>query len=721
MRKLCCALGLHVGLLIAAGLGFVGLGFAVPAVAQMGTASADGLTAQVDAAHGSYSLVAADGVAGLHDAQIAVKVGDAWLQTSSYPAPSIAQSNFQGELGSGRAWTVTYRGDRAKPTLVYRLRVYADRPFADVAVTLHNTTGRTLEVERFRPVEVAGPRGIDLNGMEAEDRVLSDSFSEDRPGMRIRDFDDPVDGMHRGVASQLIYNRDSGESLFLGALTSNKMLTVLRLHVTGEGEATQLARYEVDDEGTTELTRQYSLKGAPQDELVTLKLAVKPGASLSSERLLIGLSGDYHNQLETYGAVIRKLHHARPSPPPPMGWWSWTAYYAKLTQKDALADADWLAHNLRSDGYTYFHIDEGYSVARGDYLTPRQATFPGGMAKVYAQVRKLGLTPAIWTAPFEVSDKAWIFQHHKDWLLHDYAGGLIQLTGAGMPYGHQKVYVLDVTNPGAQAYLRKTYSTMARQWGIKDIKLDFMEDSCVEGKYYRAGTTALQAQRIGLRIIRSAVGNGVLLDKDGSVMLNPVGLVDLGRISQDTSHRFEGTRNAATGIAARYYMDHNFFLTDPDAFMVTRGAGDHALTLDEARASIALAAVAGGMFEIGDQLRVLATEPERLALVKNPDLLAMAKLGKPSIPLDLMNYRPQDKQPSVFLLKENAHESILTVFNWTDGPRTHEIDPATVGLKMGSNYTVTNVWNGRDVTPCPECDIELTLAPHSVAMLKIVE
>lgn len=716
MRELCCVRRLPAVLMIA------GLALMIPAeTAQAGTEPASALQANVNAAHGSYSLVSADGLAGLHAALIEVKLDHAWLKVGSYPKPSISQSKFQGELGSGRAWTVTYRGGKNKPTLIYRLRVYAHHPFADVVVTLRNTTARTLEVEKFRPVEIAGEQGIELGGPREADRVLSDSFSEDRPEMRIRDFNDPAGRMHRGVGSQLIYNRDSGESLFLGALTSNELLTVLRLHVTGQGAATRLARYEVDDEGMTELTSQYSLKGAPPNELVALKLAVKPGASLSSERLLIGLSKDYHNQLETYGAVIRKLHHARTSPPPPMGWWSWTAYYAALTEKDALADANWLARHLKPDGYTYFHIDEGYSVARGDYLTPRLSQFPDGMEKVYAKVRALGLTPAIWTAPFEVSDGAWVYQHHKDWLLHDYAGKPIQLTGSSMPYGQQKVYVLDVTNPGAQAYLRKTYSTMAKQWGIRDIKLDFMEDSCVEGKYYRAGTTALEAQRIGLGIIRSAVGEGVLLDKDGSVMLNPVGLVDLGRISQDTSHRFEGTKAAATGIAARYYMDHNFFLTDPDAFVVTRGEGDHALTLDEARASIALAAVAGGMFEIGDRLRVLGKEPERLALVKNPDLLAMVRLSRPSVPLDLMSYRPQDEQPSIFLLKENPHERILTVFNWTDGTRTHDIAPARIGLKRDVGYKVTSAWGGRDETPCKGCDIQLKLAPRSVAMLKIVE
>jgi alpha-galactosidase len=52
-------------------------------------------------------------------------------------------------------------------------------------------------------------------------------------------------------------------------------------------------------------------------------------------------------------------------------------------------------------------------------------------------------------------------------------------------------------------------------------------------------------------------------------MLNPVGIVDAGRISQDTGHTFEASRDAASGIAARYYMNRNFFIADPDAFTVS--------------------------------------------------------------------------------------------------------------------------------------------------------
>src|SRR6185437_14650494 len=219
------------------------------------------------------------------------------------------------------------------------------------------------------------------------------------------------------------------------------------------------------------------------------------------------------------------------------------------------------------------------------------------------------------------------------------------------------------------------------------------------GYYYRPHTTAMEAQRIGLGIIRKAVGDHVLLDKDGSVMLNPVGYVDFGRISQDTGHTFSASKEAAPGIAARYYMNRNYFVADPDAFSVSEQTihdqawhnSRHPLTLDEAKVPIALAAVAGGMYEIGDDLPILGSEPERLALVENQDLIDMARLGRSSIPVDLMSYLPEDEQPSIFLLKESGRQSILTIFNWTDNSRTHTISLASLGLSGKGPYSITEV------------------------------
>ena len=269
-----------------------------------------------------------------------------------------------------------------------------------------------------------------------------------------------------------------------------------------------------------------------------------------------------------------------------------------------------------------------------------------------------GLILGVWTAPFEVTRRAWIYEHHKDWLVHNAKGEPIAIGDVW----HQKtdvLYSLDTTHPGAQEYMRQTYNTLVREWGVRFIKLDFMDTTAIEGFRYRPNTTALEAQRIGLQVIRDTVGDDVILDKDGSPMLNAVGLVDTGRVSVDTGHSFQRTKNAAPGIAARFYMHRNFFVNDPDAFNVTNkyvveGRDvEPSLSMGAAQASIALSAVSGGMYEIGDDMLVLGSEKDRLAMVENRELLNMAKVGRAHTPVDLMTYEPEDEQPSIFFLRES--------------------------------------------------------------------
>ena len=127
------------------------------------------------------------------------------------------------------------------------------------------------------------------------------------------------------------------------------------------------------------------------------------------------------------------------------------------------------------------------------------------------------------------------------------------------------IFVLDATNPAAQDYLRQTYRTLVRDWGVRYIKLDFMDTTAIEGYYHRPHTTALEAQRIGLEVIRKTVGEDVLLDKDGSPMLNVVGIVNEGRVSLDTGHSFSHSLDAAPGIFARYYMNQMCIRDSPYA------------------------------------------------------------------------------------------------------------------------------------------------------------
>jgi alpha-galactosidase len=692
-----------------------------------GIASIHGNTLAVEInSDGSYSIKQAGIPGTIMRSDVEADADSQVLRSPVYPQHKTVQSEFNDEFGSGPMLTVTHTGLQGMPDLVCTFRLYHDQSWGDLEVKVLNTTGKAITVQAIRSIHVTDAPVINLNGPASADRILSDSYSEDRPQLSIRDLADGRKGIHRAFGSQLIYNRESKQSLFFGELTSDRLLTIFHLKEQSTGTGAQIASYEAVATGTTEIMKEESLRHSPAAEQVSLSLPVNSGDSLSSERLMFAVGNDYHAQLEQYGRAIRLLHKARVDTPSPIGWWSWTAYYFGLNQGAAITNAQWLAENLKQSGYNYFQIDEGYQYARGEYTTPDVNLFPRGIGYVGDVVRRNGITFGVWTAPFEVSERAWVYQNHKDWLLHNVTGQLIHI---GNVTNHTDLlYVLDTTNPGAQDYLKQTYSTLYN-WGVRFIKMDFMDDSAVEGAYYRPNTTALEAQRIGLRIIRSAVGEDVVLDKDGSPMLNPVGIVDAGRISQDTGHTFGASRDAASGIAARYYMNRNFFVADPDAFTVSTQTvddhswhgGQHPLNLEEAKVSIALAAVAGGMFELGDDMPTLGASQERLALVKNVTLLDVAHLGRASIPTDLMTYAASDLQPSVFLLKEDNRQSILTIFNWTEGELKRDINLMSLGLKEAGNYRITEVLGDESCCNSSSGTINLVQPAHSVRMLKLID
>jgi alpha-galactosidase len=667
-------------------------------------------------------------------ARVAAEVDQQWIASSLYPTAQTSLSSFSDRLGSGQQITTTFTGLPAKPNLVRVLRLYKDRAFGTVLVKVQNMTGKPVTVQAIRSVDAEGSPIVDLEGPEDADRVLSDSFSEDRPTLRIYNLADAPDyagfdsfgktklATHLAVGSQLIYNRQTGRSLFLGTISSSTWLTILRLGTTkSTSGVVKISSYIVESTGTTEIEKRESLHKAPSEDQIELSIPAQPGREIASEPVLFAAGADYHAQLERYGAAIRILNKARVTSEAPSGWWSWIDYDAGITEGYALTNSQWLAEHLLSDGYKYVLIDEGYQYARGEYITADATHFPHGMQIFGRRICDLGLRLGVWTAPFEVSERSWVYQHHKEWLVHNASGKPIRIDQPGI----EPLYVLDATHPGAQEYLRQTYRTLAREWGVRYVKLDFMDDTAIEGYHFRPDTTAMQAQRTGLEVIRGAVGEEVLIDKDGSPMLNPVGIVDEGRVSTDTSRSFDGTKTAATGIAARYYMNRNFFNADPDAFALSghkSTESDTPLSLDEAEAAAVLAALAGGMFDIGSDLTVLSGEPERLALAGNRDLLQMVALSRAAVPVDLMSYSEQDQLPSLFLLKEDGRQAMLAVFNWSDVVRSRSLRLDDFGLPASGTIEAQDALHPDRAVSMSGGMLELhDQRAHSVCLLKLTD
>ncbi|MGA7572568.1 MAG: PKD domain-containing protein [Terriglobales bacterium] len=677
---------------------------------------------------GTYTIAQAADLPIVLRARVAAEVNHEWITSTDYPDHQVSESSFEDVLGKGHQVTVTSRGLPERPVLTYTIRTYDEQPFGDVQVVVSNQGASTLSVESVRCLEATGESVLNLGARESSDRVLSDSFSEDWPPLRIYDLGQAPGGMHRAVGSQLVYNQQSKASVFFGALSSDRFLTIMHLKTRRESNGPRIESFTIDSTGTTEIQGsdpESGLHDGPAANLVELNLPLVGGGSVSSERLMFAAGTNYLTQLENYGAAIRTLHHGRIPEENMLGWWSWTSYYTKIAEGSAFTNAQWLAQHLKSLGYDYFHFDLGYGYSRNEYTTPNASQFPHGMGPLTQNISRLGLKIGVWTAPFEVGERSWVYEHHKDWLVQNSSGQAIQITTAE-EVPSERVFVLDTTDPGAQDHLRDTYRRLVNQWGVRYIKLDFMDNTAIEGRYFRPNTTALEAQRIGLEVIRSAVGEHVLLDKDGSPMLNPVGLVDDGRISQDTGHLFVRSKEAAPGIAARFYMHRNFFLSDPDAFTVSRQLMEEReiqapLALNEAQVSIALSAVSGGLFEIGDDLPTLGADADRVTLLTNPYLLQMARLGRASVPLDLLSYRAEDEQPSVFLLRADRRQSRLTVFNWTEQDKSRTFSLSDLNLPAGRGYKLLDGLEPAHRLALEGDSIRLDIPAHSVRLVAIVD
>ena len=497
---------------------------------------------------------------------VAVQINHRWLKSSGYPKHETSTSSFEDRLGRGQQIIIRSTGLAQSPDLVCILRQYDQFSFVDIEVEVQNHTPKAVTVQSIRSVDAIGEPPLDLGGPEREDRVMSDA-----------EFSPPIlalgnvpEGLHVGTGSQLIYNTESKQSVFLGALTEERFVTMIRLKTQGGASDPHISGITIESTGTTEMLR--SLGGwvtrLPAAEQYDVHLTVAPGKTLASERVMFSAGNDYYAQLDTYGATVRELHQARLGATTMMGWLADVIYGGDDIPKGlARTNAQWLAQHLKRFGFNYVHVDADPFGPTEEAVFDRSQSRPEmwGLAQ---ELSELGLRKAGWVNILDVPESSCIYREHKDWLVKNARGAPLSLLRNAPQGGKMHFGFLDTTHPGAQDYLRRIFRTMVREWGWRQIDLDGLVIWSLEGYRYRPNTTAIEADRMALQIIRQTVGEGVVLQLNaGFLELSAVGLVDVALIA-DPSHLFSSTQEAGYRVAQHYYMDHNFFVNDPGSVCV---------------------------------------------------------------------------------------------------------------------------------------------------------
>ncbi len=439
-------------------------------------------------------------------------------------------------------------------------------------------------------------------------------------------------------------------------------------------------------------------------------------------------------------------------PKAPMVWSSWTSYYAEVTEKDIVRNADWLAENLKPYGFQYVQLDDGYDRGKnGEHYWIEnwdKAQFPHGPEWLTQYIKSKGLKAGIWLVP---NAYAGAVETHPDWYVRDKRGKLI------LDY---KTPTLDSSNPEVFSFLRKLFTTLDN-WGFEYYKFDgehaFSKyvPAVDRSKLHDPSVDPLATYRERLKLIRSVVGPKTFIEGcPAGTPLNGIQYFNSYFNGDDVYNSWQGMYPLFSSINANAFLNHILVYVMPGegidvgtplspeqakqkrnaTFLEVATTREKPLrgfgtTLAEAHTLVTYVALTGVVYPLASVMPELPEERIRLLKMSLPTL--------PIYPVDLFS-RGTDMQwdkfkhvqadfyihnyPDVLDLKVNAEAGaydVVGLTNWRSEPLHKRLSfSEKLGLSPAKSYVVFDYWNQKSLGTFRD-GIELDIDPHDTRVLFI--
>ncbi|MGZ5529798.1 MAG: alpha-galactosidase, partial [Limisphaerales bacterium] len=311
---------------------------------------------------------------------------------------SIKVIPFQNELGAGRQLIAMCRDSKRQLDFEIRLSLYDHRETLGVETLCHNVSKKPLNLQTLNPVRA----------------VLADKGGLFWPGAKTLLTNGPI-------------YYDAGKVKELKAGENSKSWWNIALSA-GEKKEGLVVGY-LENKSSRGLI--YTKAGESQDSLeLTVEsryerdFILPPGASVSSDRLAFHVAANPFLALESYAQSIGDLHKVRLNPPI-NGWCSWFSFFGAITEGEVIRNSLFAAEHLKPFGFEYIQIDDGFYRGFGDW--EGNDRFPHGMKWLAETIRKHGLKPGIWLAPYVIAEGTEVNRQHPEWLVHHPDGRLKQI------------------------------------------------------------------------------------------------------------------------------------------------------------------------------------------------------------------------------------------------------------------------------------------------------
>ncbi len=606
---------------------------------------------------------------------------------------AVEATRRRDALGEGSRLIVRCTDSERELDLELRVTLLDRRPAVVLEATGRNVASRPVVVESLEPLCAVPEAGGALHWPQVTKLLTNGAMYYD-PGT-VADFAAPAAEARRSWWNVGFFQGYDREGLVCGYLRNQQALGQVVVRRAGDAAISLTA-----------------------ESVLAKGCVLPPGQAVNSEPFMVNLAPDPYTALEEYAGTMGALQSARVGSVL-NGWCDWFFAYEHITEEEMIRNAESAARTLKAYGLEYIQVDEGFQRWHGDW--EGNDRFPHGMKWLADRIRALGLKPGIWLAPYVISEPTEVFQQHPEWLLR-HPDGRLQRVGpwpsedSDWARGENpKRYALDITHPGAAAWLADLFDTVANRWGYQMIKIDFVDWSLLSAHQYHDPTVSrAAAYRKGFEIMRRALGPDCHLQDCGPGPVT-VGLLDSMRIELDQNYGFPpqawrqyflNPTSSAPAAAKRYYFHRRTWINDADHVCL------QALTVPQAQAAATLIALTGGNVISGDRLPDL--DPTRLEILKK----ILPAAGEGARPVDLFDTDCH----TVFAVKVRrsfGEWTVVGVFNPEEGEVAERVLPLErLWLDPGRTYLAYDFWRER-LQGEVQGTLRVRVPPASVTLLAL--
>ena len=481
----------------------------------------------------------------------------------------------------------------------------------------------------------------------------------------------PVTPLNRGIenwgdvsSSNVIVVGNDGKYLLAGAVTAFRSLSVFRaVYDNRRIVAIEMIQPEIKPEETPE-------------ETVILE------------------GDDWRELLIRYADIAAMKNNVKPikAEKNVTGYCTWYYYYKDVTQANTVENIEALAKNRYPYAAEYVQIDDGYQTFQGDWLDQCES-WPTPLKEVADKILSSGMKAGIWLMPATASMASKVYKEHPDWFVKDANGETVALPGWTPPPDNLWA-CLDTTIPEVREHIANIFKTF-RSWGFTYFKLDGLYYGLQRGVRRDPNATSVSAFRLLLQTIKEAVPDAIIMGCTEPV-LPCLGLIDHGRVSNDTSRYFRPVQDCKNGpempgcsIAdafreslSDFWFFDRWFRADPDVVMARQDNAYY--TRNQAKISV-LGGIMTGISFTSDHLATI--DPDRNQLLAKAQNIRMRDVRP-------MPYEP-NTWPMTFEGTVDGKRAVAVV---NDTPQMRTWTMAELGMKdecfdliddKNVNYSIT--------------------------------